>query len=68
MDFCFSLSVAAWINQKVTFVQLFPRPGPDEPYMGACCLALPPQVLISSSNSGTLVLSSVMTFQLSPTF
>ena len=34
MNFCFSLSVAASdFKKKVTFVQLFPRPGPDDPYM-----------------------------------
>ena len=33
MDFYFSLSVAASdFKKKVTFVQLFPRPSPDDPY------------------------------------
>ena len=34
MYFCFSLSVpASDLKKKVTFVQLFPRPGPDDPYV-----------------------------------
>ena len=34
MNFCFSLSVAASdFLKKVTFVQLFPQPGPDDPNM-----------------------------------